>query len=524
MSQTPAQRIKQFEKRQHVISALGLLIFCGLSVVLNALHVQSVAEETTRFLSRMVKLDDFREASLILNEARLANFKKIHYQSEQTGRSFVLPPKAEVFSDAGFFKSLTTDSITVPVEVSLSSVSSDKITFEFDRFSLVPYALYLWLILNLVSIPQTRFMKRRLIEQFQKDLEVEKQLVKSEVAQQVRHNLRTSLAALMRIPKKLPDSVSKDRELLELTIGQIRDLISKLDDRPNEQLSEQFATDIYRTLAQSRRELNLYVAKSVQLQFDIDDMLSSALVTHIPFELRAILGNLVTNSIEALEAKGRILIRAKDNGGDLEVSVSDTGKGIASENLHRIFEKKFSSGKPSGSGIGLSHTKEHIEDWGGSVQAESVLGVGTTITIRLPVKDRAAWYVPRLKFNSKSKIYVLDDQEAGRELWRLKLEESKLLPQTNFAADNKGLDSLRQEVLTNPEDFTLLFDYDLGHGENGLSMLERMPASATRCLVTGNFDNVEVRSACSRLGLMLIPKSQISEIPLVVQKSSLHEI
>jgi len=224
--------------------------------------------------------------------------------------------RLKFLADAEFLKSLTTDSITVPVEVSLSSVSSDKITFEFDRFSLVPYAFYLWLILNLVSIPQTQFMKRRLIEQFQKDLEVEKQLVKSEVAQQVRHNLRTPLAALMRIPKKLPDSVSKDRELLELTIGQIRELISKLDDRPDEQLSDQFATDIYSTLAQSRRELNLYVAKSVQLQFDIDDMLSSALVKHVPFELRAVLGNLVTNSIEALGAEGRILIRAKDNGGD----------------------------------------------------------------------------------------------------------------------------------------------------------------------------------------------------------------
>jgi hypothetical protein len=321
----------------------------------------------------------------------------------------------------------------------------------------------------------------------------------------------------MRIPKKLPDSVSKDRELLELTIGQIRELISKLDDRPDEKLSDQFVTDIYSTLTQSRRELNLYVAKAVHLQFDIDDMISSALVAHIPFELRAVLGNLVTNSVEALAADGQILIRAKDNGGEIEISVSDTGKGIASENLHRIFEKNFSFGKLNGSGIGLSHAKEHIEEWGGSVLAESVLGVGTTITLRLPVKDRAAWYVPRLKFNSKSKIYVLDDQEAGRELWKHKLDEFKLLPQTNFAADGKGLGSLSQEVLSNPEDFTLLFDYDLGHGENGLSLLERMPVGATRCLVTGNFDNNEIRNACSRLGVLLVPKSQISEIPFVVR-------
>ena len=97
------------------------------------------------------------------------------------------------------------------------------------------------------------------------------------------------------------------------------------------------------------------------------------------------------------------------------------------------------------------------------------------------------------------------------------LFRSKLLPQTNFAADGKGLGSLRLEVLTNPEDFVFLFDYDLGSGENGLSLLEKMPTTATRCLVTGNFDNDEIRGACSRSGVLLMPKSQISEIPFVVR-------
>ncbi|MFZ3230711.1 MAG: HAMP domain-containing sensor histidine kinase [Pseudobdellovibrio sp.] len=518
MNQTPAQRIKQFEKRQYIISAMGLLIFCGLSVVLNTLHVQSVAEETTRFLSRMVKLDDFREASLILQEARLANFKKIHYQSEQPGRSFVLPPKAEVFSDAGFLKSLTTDSITVPVEVSLSSVSSDKITFEFDRFSLIPYAFYLWLILNLVSIPQTQFMKRRLSEQFKKDLEVEKQLVKSEVAQQVRHNLRTPLAALMRIPKKLPDSVSKDRELLELTIGQIRELISKLDDRPEDNLSYQSETNIYSTLIQSKREIELYVPKAIQLQFEVDDMISSALVHHVPVELRALLGNLVTNSIEALgSSSGKILVRATDQGTEIAISVFDTGQGIPAENLSRVFAKDFSFGKKTGSGIGLSHAKEHIEAWGGSIRAESVLEVGTTLTFLLPVSDRATWYVPRLKFDAKSRICVIDDQEAGRELWRLKLDEAKLLTQTRFSSDGSRLRTFEKDFIEEPEIFTFLFDYDLGPGETGLSLLQKMPSRAVRCLVTGHFDNAEIRETCATNGLFLIPKSQISEIPLIVR-------
>jgi signal transduction histidine kinase len=455
---TPQQRIRNFERKQYIVSALCLIIFCGLSIVANTLHLQSVAEENTRFLSRMINIGDFREASLILQEARLSNFRMINYRSDHPGRSFILPPKAELFQERGIWSSLAIDSLTVPVEVSLSSSSSDEIVFEFERFRLMPYSILIWLILNLISIPQTRYMKKRLNEQFHDDLETEKKLAKSEIAAQVRHNLRTPLAALMRIPNKLPDSVAKDRELLELTIGQIRELVSKLDNRPEDNLSSQMETDIYSTLIQSKREIGLYVPKIIQLHFEVDDMISSALVDHVPFELRAVLGNLVTNSIEALGSTGKILVRAVDQGTEIAISVLDTGKGINSENLSRIFSKDFSFGKKAGSGIGLSHAKMHIEAWGGSIRAESVLGVGTTLTVLLPVNERASWYAPRLKFNRRSKIFVIDDQEPGRELWRLKLEEAKLLDQARFSSSGSDLAVLEKEVIENPEHFTFLFD------------------------------------------------------------------
>ena len=518
-NQTPEQRIKSFEHKQYLVSALCLLIFCGVSVVFNTLHLQSVAEENTRFLSRMVKIGDFREASLILQEARLSSFTTIHYKSGQPGRSFVIPPKAEVFQDNGFWKNLTIDSIKVPIEISLSTSSSDEIVFEFERFRLIPHAILVWLILNLVSIPQTRFLKRRLLEQFNQDLEMEKKVAKSEIAQQVRHNLRTPLAALMRIPKKLPSSVAKDRELLELTIGQIRELISKLDDKPAGQLSDQYETDLYDTLIQARRELGLYVSKNIDFRFEIDDMISSALVFHIPFEFRAVLGNLVTNSIEAIGSSGRIIVQAKDNGAEIEVSVTDNGKGISPENLKLIFDKSFSYGKANGSGIGLSHAKENIQNWDASIDVESVVGVGTTLTIRLPIKDRAKWYLPRLKFNSDSKIYVLDDQESGLALWRLKFDDTELLKQTKFMSQGSDLIAFKTAIHTDPDKCTLLFDYDLGAGDTGLKWLQEMPLTATRCLVTGHFDNDEVQAACVSRGFYLIPKSQIAEMPLVVQTS-----
>ena len=92
--QTPDQRIREFEKKQFIVSGLCFFFLTGLAIVFNALHLQNVAEENTRFLSRMVKIGDFREASLILQQARLSSFTTIHYKSSESGRSFIIPPKA----------------------------------------------------------------------------------------------------------------------------------------------------------------------------------------------------------------------------------------------------------------------------------------------------------------------------------------------------------------------------------------------------------------------------------------------
>lgn len=514
---TPESRIKDFEKRQIVVSVLVLLIFFGLALIFNTLYIQSVAEDNTKLLSRFVKVGDFRETSLILQEARLSKFISIRYKSTVPGRSFILPPSAELEGKKTFWKAFSSDEYATLISNELNDGPPDTIIYEYSRFRFVSYAFFIWLILNLVSIPQTRFMRKRLVEQFHRDLELQKKVAKSELAHQVRHNLRTPLAALMRIPGRLPSSVAKDKDLLQVTINQIKDLVAKLDDTKKEELSDQTKTDIYATLIQARRELELFVPKEIDFHFEIDDMILSTLVTHIPVEMRSILGNLVTNSIEAMNNAGRINIRCRDLGAEIEIIVADTGCGIAKEIQPNIFDKDFSFGKKNGTGVGLWHANEFLSAWGGSIEVNSSLGLGSTLTIRLPVNDRAKWYLPRLKFNSDSKIYVLDDQESGRALWELKFDDTELLKQTKFMSHGKELLPIKHEIDSEPDNCTLLFDYDLGGGDTGLKWLQDMPEAAIRCLVTGHFDNDDVRASCIQYGVYLILKSQIAEIPIVVR-------
>ena len=89
-------------------------------------------------------------------------------------------------------------------------------------------------------------------------------------------------------------------------------------------------------------------------------------------------------------ARGGVTVRAEaPAAGGTTVSVSDTGTGIASEHLGRIFERfyRVDSGRArgeGGTGLGLAIVRHLVEAHGGAVRAESVVGQGTTITVHFP--------------------------------------------------------------------------------------------------------------------------------------------
>ena len=104
--------------------------------------------------------------------------------------------------------------------------------------------------------------------------------------------------------------------------------------------------------------------------------------------------NLIENSLEAiqtslpdsLEGKPELRIQSLllDGGRSWRLQVSDTGPGIDSEHIHRIFEPFFSTKGYSGTGLGLSVAKKIVQEHGGRIEVSSVPNQGTTFTITLP--------------------------------------------------------------------------------------------------------------------------------------------
>jgi signal transduction histidine kinase len=114
-------------------------------------------------------------------------------------------------------------------------------------------------------------------------------------------------------------------------------------------------------------------------------------VVAVPEDLRLIAANLLSNAVRYNRNGGRIDVHVARRGGEVVLTVSDTGIGIASADQDRIFERFYRVDRArsralGGTGLGLSIVRHAAERHGGSVGVHAVLGEGSTFTVTLPVE------------------------------------------------------------------------------------------------------------------------------------------
>jgi signal transduction histidine kinase len=108
-------------------------------------------------------------------------------------------------------------------------------------------------------------------------------------------------------------------------------------------------------------------------------------------QIQQVLINLLTNAADAIKLKGKIILESysekskrRNEGEYVVVAISDTGIGIATEDMSKIFNPFFTR-KPDGTGLGLPITQRIMHQHSGIIDVESTPGVGTTFYIKLPV-------------------------------------------------------------------------------------------------------------------------------------------
>jgi signal transduction histidine kinase len=226
---------------------------------------------------------------------------------------------------------------------------------------------------------------------------------KSEFLANMSHELRTPLNAIIGFSEVLQermfgelnekqaeytdDILSSGRHMLSL-INEILDLSKVEAGRMELELAKfdlPLAMDNARTFVRERA-----AKRGIALEVSIDERLGDFVGDER--KIKQILLNLLSNAVKFTPEGGRMGINAKQTDGAVEISVSDTGIGIAPEDQAKIFEEFRQVGsddayKKEGTGLGLTLAKKFVELHGGRIWVESEIGKGSTFSFTLPERS-----------------------------------------------------------------------------------------------------------------------------------------
>ncbi|MDQ3679905.1 MAG: ATP-binding protein [Actinomycetota bacterium] len=208
----------------------------------------------------------------------------------------------------------------------------------------------------------------------------------------VAHELRTPLTVLQGSLEAMTDGVL---EATPQQLASLHDDVLRLG-RVVEDLETLAAADAARlTLETSDVDLAEVAADataSLAPQFEsaalhVEQQLAPTSVRGDPGRLHQVVTNLLTNALKFTPAGGQVTVAVRRNGDAAELAVTDSGIGMAPEELPHVFDRFWRSagaGATAGSGIGLTVVAELVRAHGGTVALDSELGTGTRIAVRLP--------------------------------------------------------------------------------------------------------------------------------------------
>lgn len=215
----------------------------------------------------------------------------------------------------------------------------------------------------------------------------EKLAMLGQLAGGLSHELRNPLAVIANavyfLQTTLKEVDQTTRDYLDMIASEARNseqIISDLLDFAKSRSPNKSEVQLHSLVSGILKKFPL--PENIQLDNKISGELPPAFAD--PQHLELALGNLITNTYQAMPEGGRLTVAVSVQGNQVCLAVSDTGCGIPEESMDKLFEPLFTT-KPRGIGMGLAVTKSLVEANGGSIEVESDVGKGSTFSIVLPI-------------------------------------------------------------------------------------------------------------------------------------------
>jgi two-component system, NtrC family, sensor histidine kinase PilS len=221
----------------------------------------------------------------------------------------------------------------------------------------------------------------------------EKQAAFVRIAAGMAHEIRNPLAALRGATELLsrnPTGLDSEKRLLDIVIRE--------SDRLNALLGDFLLTVSAQRPRKTRVMLSSLVEEVVDLfsresrvaqGISLETLINKGVeVEGDPVRLKQAVWNLLSNAVEAIPEKGtiRVVLESSSGSGCATLTVRDSGTGIPPEIKGRMFEP-FTTTKERGSGLGLSLVLSVVESYNGTIECDSIPGVGATFVMKLPLAD-----------------------------------------------------------------------------------------------------------------------------------------
>jgi len=350
----------------------------------------------------------------------------------------------------------------------------------------------------------------RVKEQSRLAAEAQKRAALSELAHEVAHNIRSPLSALDMLVTATDQIPVERRLLIQGAMMRVHDLADRVLDAhraPERNIGEVSIDSLLENLIEEKR-FGWRLRPALKLSFSGTSPVHPRFVQIDAGQLKAVISNLLNNAAEAIPDTGEIAVRLSGIDDNVEVAITDNGAGIAPEVLERLGEKGATFGKTEGSGIGLFHARNVLREAGGTLNIESVLGVGTTVRVRLPVVAPPAWFLGELTLPSEGTVIAIDDDRLVLNEWQRRFAEASPAAQFHvFSSINECLQWAKHQS----EPIALvLSDYDTGELRNGLDLIGELRAQngvTTAVLVTARAEDPALAEACVREGVKLFSKN-----------------